>query len=85
MIINPTCPIHGHPAKADGQTCTCWKITVTFTTSDSTNIPTLTGWSKHLQAMRDWSATLYGRIDGEQKQPVPDAFQREFKDGELEP
>lgn len=85
MMVNPTCPIHGETqCKADGQTCTCLRITLI--TSDGTTIsPVQTeGFGKFLKNMRDWNVTLYGRIDG-QKEPVPDAFQSAFKDGELEP
>ncbi len=84
MMINPTCPIHGGiELRTEGQTCTCLRIT--FVVKDGMVISPLSGadWHRQLQIIRNWSATLYGRIDG-QKEPVPDAFQKAFKDGELD-
>lgn len=83
-MINPTCPIHGEPqCRVDGETCTCLRITII--TSDHTTASPIpcAEWSKNLKSVWDWSATLYGRIDG-QKEPVPEAYQRAFKDGELD-
>jgi hypothetical protein len=83
-MLNPTCPIHGDStARADGQVCTCWRIT--FIISDGTDAPPIStdAWSKAIKDMRDWKATLHGYI-GERK-PVPQAFQDAFKDSELEP
>jgi hypothetical protein len=80
-VIDPLCPIHGGPMRrVDIQTCTCLKIT--FTTRYGTATST-TDWSKAMKAIRDWSATLHGQVDGT-RTPVPDAFQDAFKDGELE-
>lgn len=65
-------------------TCKC-AFQVTFLTSNGTAAPSMSpaDWSKAMKAMRDWKVTFHGRIDG-QKQPVPQAFQDAFKDGELE-
>lgn len=80
-MLNSKCPIHGDAtAKANGQVCTC--IKVTFIVSDGTTMTTA-DWNKNLKAMREWKVTLHGYIG--ERTPVPPAFQNEFKDGELEP
>lgn len=82
------CPICGLVIPVQGvdmgsqATCTC-KFQVKYLTSDIITDALAQSLSKQLKSVWDWKATLYGRIDG-QKEPVPDAFQNAFKDGELD-
>lgn len=85
--MRPTCPICGGPtlridAKEQLMVCKCMQVTFTF--SDSTTAyPLLTeDFSKFFN--HGWNmTTLDVTIDGA-REPVPDAFQSAFRDGELE-
>lgn len=76
----------GETVTMDGRVacaCICKAWNLNITTSNSTTVSPMQteGFNKFLRNMRDWNVTLHGSLA---REPVPDAFQAAFKDGELE-